>query len=150
MKNKTKNILFVNMVIACLLATGVLATMSRSVTIASSVTIKSVGCEVYSDIGLMVPLTNIAWGTLEPGQDSSKSCYIKSISNVDVRLNMTLGNWNPANATNYLSLTWNVENNLLNPEGNVQATLTIHVASNVTGITPPYSYSFEITISAIG
>ena len=63
-----------------------------------------------------------------------------------VVLGMTAGNWNPASASSYITLSWNRENYLLNSGSVVQAVLTLSVSSGVSGVT---NFSFDIIITGI-
>ena len=71
---------------------------------------------------------------------------MRNEGNTPITLNMTTLNWDPPQAAQYLSLSWNRENHILEPMSKVQANLTFSVASNIEGIT---SFSFEIIITGI-
>ena len=60
-----------------------------------------------------------------------------------VRLHMEAVNWEPANAENYLTLTWDRESYLLSEESVVSATLTLSVSSSTTEID---NFSLDILI----
>jgi hypothetical protein len=85
------------------------------------------------------------------------------VSNIKIRLQLQTANWTflssngtivsgPANSTNYMSLTWNYNNETVNPGQTVQVTLTLS-----TGNSPNFigflidnkvnEFSFDITIS---
>jgi hypothetical protein len=85
----------------------------------------------------------IDWGLLSPGTAANVSFYIRNEGNLPVRLGLTAQNWSPANASSYMSLSWNSEGTVL-PVGNVTlATLTLNVSSSISGIT---SFSFDVVI----
>ena len=71
--------------------------------------------------------------------------YLRNEGNVAVTLSITAGNWTPSTAQNYLTLTWNRNAYVLQPNEVIQAVLTLAVSSSITGIT---SFNFDITITA--
>lgn len=142
---RTKAILLTAIVIALLLATIVGVVYFRR--IPSTGIIKTVGCEVFWDIDLTQNVTHIDWGTVEPGKEYDKPVYIKNTSNV--RANLTLGteNWNPASASDYLTLYWNYNNQTLEVSEAVYVAFTLAISPVVTNIT---NFSFYIVIVAVG
>jgi len=109
--------------------------------------LKAVGVDVYQDSALTVPVVSIDWGMLEPGEIKNYSCYVVSRSNVPIILSLTTENWQPVNASNFITLTWNYDGHVI-PVGNyTPVTFTLHVAPATTGIT---SFSFSITIVGSG
>lgn len=80
---------------------------------------------------------------LNPGSNKSITCYVKNEGNSLVTLSMSASNWNPANATEFMILSWNLGGATLNPGQVKTATFTLVVLASVQGIT---SFSFDITI----
>jgi hypothetical protein len=101
------------------------------------------GIGVYSNSQGTSPLTELDWGTLEPGENPTITTYIKNEGNVPITLSLQTSNWNPLNAQNYLSLSWNYNNQPLSPGETAQIILTLEVDPETTGIT---AFSFDITI----
>jgi uncharacterized repeat protein (TIGR01451 family) len=126
-----------------LMATGLGALVANR-TISNSGSITAVGVGVYSDSGCTTALSAISWGTLNPGDVKNYTVYVKNTGNVPVTLNMTVSNWNPSSASNYITLTWNKEKYVLPVGQVVQAVLTLSVSSSVSGVA---SFSFDITIT---
>jgi hypothetical protein len=60
---------------------------------------------------------------------------------------MTILNWNPNNASNCLSLTWNLQGQTINSASTKTATLTLTATADTTGIA---SFSFDVTIAGTG
>ena len=60
--------------------------MQHSRRISNKAAIKAVGVGVYQDPGLTVPLTEIDWGILEPGEEKNHTAYIRNESNVARRV----------------------------------------------------------------
>jgi hypothetical protein len=126
-----------------LIASG-LGALVATRTISNSGSVTAVGVGVYSDSGCTTALSAISWGTLNPGDVKTYTVYVKDTGTVSVTLNMTKGNWNPASASSYITLTWNQEKAVLPAGQVVQAVLTLSVSSSVSGVT---SFSFDITIT---
>jgi hypothetical protein len=125
----------------------VLSAVQTSKTVSNTGTVKAVGVGVYWNFGCTNPVTSIDWGTLEPGQTENQTIYIKNTSNVQVTLSMTKQNWNPTDASTYITCTWNSEGKSLNVNEVTSSVLTLTVRNNITGIT---NFSFDITIIGSG
>jgi len=118
-----------------------------SVRIVGRGTVKAVGVGVFWDSNCTSPVSFIDWGMVEPGSMNNVTVYVRNEGNVAANISLTTGNWNPPNASDYLTLSWNYDGRQLNPLGVVQVMLTLTVSSSVQGIT---SFSFDIIISASG
>ena len=101
------------------------------------------GIGIYSDSQCYTQLSSVSWGTLQPGESQTATCYIKNEGNTPITLSLQASNWSPASAANYLALNWNYNNQQISPDQVVQVTLTLSVASNIQGIT---TFGFDITI----
>jgi hypothetical protein len=122
-----------------IISAGVLTT---STSLSSSGTISSVNVGVYSDSGCTQPLTSISWGSLAPGETTTRIIYLKNTGTVPVTLSMTTSSWTPSNSNTYLSLTWNRESYSLTAGNTAQATLTLTASPSAGNIT-----SFSVNIS---
>lgn len=101
------------------------------------------GLGVYSDSWCTKELTAIPWGTLEPGATQNVVCYIKNEGNTPTTLQLQTSNWNPIAASDYINLSWNYNNQAINPNNSIPITLTLSVDNAITGIT---TFAFQITI----
>ena len=124
------------------LAVSGLVTVTR--TLSSSGTVNTVNVEVFWDVDCTQIITDIDWGVLDPGENTSKTIYVKNTGSTAMMLNMTYSGWNPVEAGTYLSLTWDREGAIVAVDEVVSAMLTLHVSDTIAGIT---SYSFDITIA---
>ena len=129
------------------LALSVLASVQTSRTVSNAGTVKAVGVGVYSDYDCTVTLSSIGWGMLEPGSSTDVSCYIRNEGNSASTLSMYTSNWDPSNASEYMSLSWDYGGQPVNPGEVVQVTFTLSVSASIEGIT---SFSFDITIVGSG
>jgi len=129
-------------IIASVLAAGLLMAYQR---VPNSGNVKTVGVGVYWDNACTNNVTSIDWGFLEPGATVNKTVYIKNEGNTPMVLNMTTDNWNPASASENITLSWNREGYVLNTTAPVvQAILTLSVSPNISGVT---NFSFDIIIT---
>jgi len=117
------------------------------VVIPNVATIKAIGIGVYQDAGCTTPLTEINWGTLEPAQTKSYTLYLRNESNVPITLNMTTQNWNPPEAKDFITLTWDREEETLKVNQVVEATIILIVSPNISGVT---NFSFDIILTGVG
>ena len=136
--------------LVALTATGLFLTLvttgllMSSQTVPSSGTISAVNVGVYSDSGCTLNLTSISWGSMSPGNSTTRTIYVKNTGSLPVTLTMTTSGWTPASASTYLSLAWNRENYVLAVGSSIAATLTLTASSSAGNIT---SYSFNIVIT---
>jgi hypothetical protein len=119
-----------------------LASLQYQATISTHGNIKAVGVAFYSDSSGVNAVSQINWGTLEPGQTVNIALYMKSTSNVAVTCSMAVGNFNPASGSTYLACTWNYSGTL-SPGQLVPVVFTLIVANTITGIT---AFSFDISV----
>lgn len=130
------------MIVVTVLATSLL-TAYRTVPNAGNV--KAAGVGVYWNEDCTDNVTSIDWGFLEPGATVNKTVYINNDGNIPVVLSLTTEDWNPASASDNLSLSWNREGYVLNTTVPVTPTvLTLSVSPTIIGIT---NFSFDIIIT---
>ncbi len=123
------------------LTAGVL-TSSQTMQSTGSITAVNVG--VYSDSGCTQNLTSIDWGTLAPGNSTTRTIYIKNTGTIPVTLSMATSGWVPSNANTYLTLSWNRANYVLAASTSVSATLTLTASASAGTLT---TFSFNIVIT---
>ena len=124
-----------------LLTTGLLMS---SQTLQSSGTVTAVNVGVYSDSGCTQNCTSISWGSIAPGNSTTKTVYVKNTGTIPMTLSMTTASWVPSNANTYISLSWNRGGTVLSVGQSINATLTLSASSNAGNIT---SFSFNIIIT---
>jgi len=123
------------------------AILSNPVRIASTGTIKVVNVEAYWNRNCTGPVTSIDWGMIEPGASKNVTIYMKNEGNSPIVLSLNTSNWNPIEAGNHMSLSWNYSGAGLQPDQFLPVTLTLTAARNITGIT---AFNFDITIIGAG
>ena len=136
-------------VIIALAATGIFlslvtAGLIATQTVPSNGTVTAVNVGVYSDSECTQNLTSISWGTLYPGNSTTRTIYVKNTGTLPVTLTMTSGSWVPTTANTVLTLTWNRQNTVLNAGQSTSATLTLTAASS-TGTLTDFTFNIIIT-----
>jgi hypothetical protein len=124
-----------------LLASGAIVT-SQTVTASGLVASGNLG--IYSDYSCTQTVTSINWGTVAPGGSIVRTVYLKNSGTVQVTLSMTKANWNPTSANGPITVTWDRENTVLTPNQVVLATVTLSLASTVSGIS---AFNVDIVFS---
>ncbi len=81
---------------------------------------------------------------VEPGSINNVTVYVRNEGNVAATISLTTENWNPANASDYLTLGWNYDGRQLSPQEVIAAILTLTVCPSVHGIE---GFSLDIIIS---
>ena len=98
---------------------------------------------IYADSGCTTPLTGLPWGTLQPGGSQTYDVYIKNEGDTPLILSLQTSGWTPANAENYLDLSWNYNGAPIGADAVVHVTFTLTVDASIEGIT---SFSFDVNI----
>ena len=115
--------------------------------IASSGIVKAIGIEVYADQACTVKVSEISWGTLSPGDSANRTIYVRNTGNTVVTLSMEASGWDPASASDCISLSWNLEGESLGAGSVKRADLLLTVSPSVSGVE---AFSFTITIKGSG
>lgn len=122
-------------------------TLEQNVTVGNSGTVKAVGVGVYWNSACTSIVTSISWGTIEPGTNVNSTVYIRNQGNSPATLSMRTENWNPTNASNYLTLSWNYSGQTLAVNQVIPVKFTLTVSPSTQGIT---SFTFDIIIVGSG
>ena len=125
----------------------VMSLLQADKTVSNVGAVKAVGVGVYWDPDCVNSVASIDWGTIEPGFSNTVQVYIRNEGNSASTLSMYTENWNPASASNYMTLDWDYTGQTVNPDEVVAVTFTLTVSSSIQGIT---SFSFDIVIVGSG
>lgn len=149
-RRSKKTILLIIIVVAItLLVSGIISIILDSgslISLPSVGNIHTIGVKAYWDQTLQNQTTSIDWGTVYTGESYNTTLYLQSISNIPTLLQLTTTNWTFITANNtiaagstqttpYLNLTWNYNNQTLNPNQTIQTTLTLTANSSYDFIT---------------
>lgn len=131
--------------IASTLTAYAVMTSQRSVPGAGLV--KAAGIGVYWNPQCTNATSFLDFGLLEPGESKSFDLYLKNEGNSALQLDMTSQNWNPGNSADYLTLTWNRQGYVVDPDEVITFSIQLSLSANVQGID---SFSFDAVISGTG
>ena len=109
--------------------------------------VKAINVEIYWDSGCTNEVSLIDWGIIEPGTTENVTLYILNAGNSNVMLSMNTTNWSPSSASNYITLSWDYEDQSIGPSQVLQTTLTLSMSPSIQVIT---SFSFDIIITGSG
>jgi len=121
--------------------------LSASTTISNTGNVKTVGVGVYWDSSCSQEVSLIEWGSLDPGETSSVTVYVRNEGTVAVVLRMTTENWDPPEASSYITLSWDYSEQTLEPGESIQVTLTLSISSDIQNVT---EFDFDIVITVVG
>jgi hypothetical protein len=150
---KRKNIVLAvsSIAILCTLAIAVfgpaLALRQNYKTVPNAASIKGIGVGIYWNSACTNQTSSIDWGMLESGTNKTVRIYVRNEGNTAVTLSRTLQNWNPASASNYVTVNWDYSGQTQSVNQVLPVNLTLAVLSTVSGIT---NFTFEIMITATG
>ncbi len=152
LRNRRKTILQVSLAfIFGALATGIFGTaltlVQTSRTISSAGSVIGIGVGIYWNQACTDAVSSINWGTIEPGASVYRTIYIRNEGNTAATLSMTTSNWNPTEASSYITLNWGYTGQTLSANQVLRIALTLSVSPDISGIT---NFSFDITITAAG
>jgi hypothetical protein len=125
----------------------VYALTSVSVYLSSVGTVRAVGVGVYWDSSCSQSVSVIDWGSVEPGAVKNVTVYVRNEGNTPTTLSLQTSNWNPANATSYISLSWDYNGQTIDLNQVIGVTLSLSISSNIQGIT---TFSFDIVVVSSG
>ncbi len=148
MKSKEKMMgLFIAVILAIVSAVAVSGLLSVSKTVSNIGTVKAINVEVYWDLGCTLNVSTIDWGMVEPGENITKTVYVKNTGNAPLVLSMYDLNWNPVEAGNYITLSWDREGVQIEVDEVLSATILMSVSDAISGVT---GYSFDLVIHGEG
>jgi len=129
-------------VLGLILFAFMLLVTTNTITNISAVEANGVG--VYWDSNCTDRVFSIDWGSLTPGSVKSIVVYIRNEVEEPIYLMISTTNWNPSEASDYMTLRWDYTGHRMNPGETLQITLTFSVTRHVEGIS---SFSFDILIT---
>jgi uncharacterized repeat protein (TIGR01451 family) len=105
------------------------------------------GVGVYEDISCTIPVSEINWGMLEPGQTVNLTVYIRNEGNTAINLTIYSEDWSPANASNFIAFTCDYDGRQLSANDLVIVNFALSVSSEIHDID---TFSFSIVIAGSG
>ena len=108
--------------------------------------IRTIGVDVYRDEALTEILDVVDWGVLDPGENRSVSAWVKNTGNDEQKLVMWTESWNPMNASDWISLSWDYVGSWVSVNVSVPVVFTLSVDAKITGVT---NFSFDIWVKGV-
>jgi len=134
--------------IAILAIVGIVIYINRTYVIHNTGRILTVGVEFYQDANCTIKVNEINWGEVYPGFTYNRTLYCKNIRNLAVTLNLTVTNWQPENASLYLTAGWNYTDTVLQPGDVIPIQFELNVSSDVDEI-ENFSFDFNVTATSV-
>ena len=106
--------------------------------------VETIGVEAYWDSDCTSEVSLVDWGMIEPGDSKNVTIYLKNEGNTTITLSLDTKNWDPPEASSYISLDWSYTGEQIDPDDVIQVVLTLTLSPDISGIT---SFSFTIAIS---
>lgn len=100
---------------------------------------------LYQDSGFTKPVRAIEWGELIPSGSANSTLYVRNIGGVPLEIRLNAYNWLPVNASDFITISWDREGLVLQPDQFTVAKLTMRVGSDITIIT-----KFSVDLSVDG
>jgi len=145
MKSTLVSSIYLVITLILIIGTVVFRLLPATMPVASA-EIVTIGVGVYWDKDCTNLVSSIEWGTLGPGAKEDKTVYVRNEGNSTITLSLATRNWNPVNASDFISLSWNYRGETISPNEVLRITLTLSISLNIKGIT---SFSFEIVITYV-
>ena len=105
------------------------------------------GLGVYSDAACTVPASSLDFGSFSPGENVTRTLYIRNEGSETGVLSLATQNWVPLTAKEYLAFSWNCEGTELAGGGAVEASFNIRALNTLTNESGITTFSFEAVIS---
>jgi hypothetical protein len=110
-------------------------------------TIRGIGVGIYKDVGCTQPLNSVDTGSMSPGAVTNTTAYIRNEGDQPITLLLQTSNWNPSNASDYITLTWNYNGLPVGVNNVIHLVLSLYVSPAIEGI-PTFSFDAIITKAA--
>ena len=145
---KKLNALIIALTLASTLFTFYSATayLVKTYTIQMQGNIYAIGVEVFWDSQCTNKCETVDWGWLHPGESKNITLYLRNSGNTPVTLTLSTENWLPAEAADYISLTWDREGYYMT-EQTIACLFTLTVSDAIQNTTIQ-SFSFDAVITA--
>ncbi len=118
------------LVLVMFVSEAILGQFSSFRLIGSRGNVKVLGVGVYWDVNYTSPVGFLDWGSVEPDSAKNQTVFIRNEGNEPSTLFLATDNWQPANLSRYMNLTWNYNGATIRPDEIIQVTLTLSTSSS--------------------
>lgn len=126
-------------------ASPVMSASHRKKAVENRGSIKGFGVGIYWNQQATDNVSSIDWGTFDPGTNKSGVVYIKNEGRKAVSLSFQTSNWNPSDASDYISVNWDYGRQFIDAGEIIPIIFTLSISASIEGIE---TFSFDITITA--
>jgi hypothetical protein len=122
-----------------------IVSFARPISRTAIATVEAISAGVYWDASCTTQVQSIDWGNLTCGSSKSVVIYARNEGDKAVILSLSTTDWTPAEASNYMTLSWNYSRQIIEPMDVIPINLKLSVSPMITGIE---TFSFNIIISS--
>jgi len=112
----------------------------------TSTPLQSVGVNAYIDPQATMLCSQIDWGTIDEGDTTTKTIYVKNALDSNVTLHIYTSEWAPIEAEGLMGLFWDLEGVSILPGEVVAATLTLTTSWDMGAVD---SFGFTLTVQGL-
>jgi len=92
--------------------------------------VKVLNVGVYWDSNSTSRVGFLDWGSVEPGSVKNQTVFIRNEGNEPSTLLLVVDNWQPANLSRYMNLTWDYNGATIGPGETIPVTLSLLTSSS--------------------
>jgi hypothetical protein len=107
--------------------------------------VKEVSVGVYWDKNCIDSVASIDWGNIAPESVKNVSLFVRNEGTVASGLFLNTDAWDPSDASEFMTLSWDYNDATLEPFGVAPITLTLQVSPDIIGIR---GFNFSVIIGA--
>lgn len=148
----TLTVLLVAAIAVTISSSGVLSSVSSSHKIPAGGSLtavqSTVNVGIFKDQTCTQNTSYVDWGSIKPGENATKTIWIKNLSNERATLSAAASDWSPPNAHPAINFSWDREGKILLSSEVVQATLTLAVSISVAENITDFNFNIQIIGSA--
>jgi hypothetical protein len=96
---------------------------------------------IYWDAKCINKVSSINWGVMSPGQSKKTVVYVRNEGSSPILLDLSTGDYNPTNASTYISFSWDCSDRKLDANQTVKITQDLQISSRIKGIN---NFSFNL------
>ncbi len=128
MKVKAASMTLLTLLIVCIL------TLAINTQLTESEPVEAPDIGLYWDFNCSKVISIVDWGGMGPGSSKNTTVFIRNEGNESVTLSMEASNWRPSEAANFVHLTWNYTEEIIEEYHVVPVKLSLHVDFGTKGI----------------
>ena len=139
-------IIAIVVVLVLFVSDGILGQFSSLHLIGSKGRVKNLGVGVYWDANCTSPVYSLDWGKVEPSSMKNITVFVRNEGNEPSTVFLNTSGWNPANASNIMTLTWDYDGDIIDSSQTAQVMLTLSVSA-VTGVIKDFNFDIIIGVN---